>query len=195
MIKKLKNLNAQFLVIALSLVVITTVLGLSAYIVDTEVYQVYFRTAAGADLEFSVSGEPFPAEEVIVCPGDEVFINAKASVTGQNPVYMFIKREIPSDFAVNGFNSSCWIPLDDRDNIYYFGTENGLIAVGGDRGIGDYDILSSLALSETAKADQDLTFTITGYAIQQRNLEEKYSDPAYVYSLIADDSTDDNTGG
>ena len=57
MSKKLKfPLRIQFLVIALSLAVTTTVLGLSAYLTDTDTYQDTFRTALGDELGFKLIG-------------------------------------------------------------------------------------------------------------------------------------------
>lgn len=57
--KKHKSLNVRFLVIALSLAVVTTVLGLSAYITETSTYNAPFRVDTGSDLGFSISGVQF----------------------------------------------------------------------------------------------------------------------------------------
>ena len=59
MSKKLKSpLRIRFLAIAPSLAVTTTVLGLSAYLTDTDVYQGTFRTALGDELDSSPPETP-----------------------------------------------------------------------------------------------------------------------------------------
>ena len=60
MFKKLKfPLRIQFLVIALSPAVTTTVLGLSAYLSDTDAKHSTFHIATGEDLGFSLSGNEY----------------------------------------------------------------------------------------------------------------------------------------
>ena len=97
MIKRLKSLNAQFLVIALSLVIISTVLGLSAYITGESRYDGQFRVAAGSELGFSITGEKFDSENLrLVVPGDTVDVNAVATVSENTPLYVFVELDIPA---------------------------------------------------------------------------------------------------
>ena len=71
MFKKLRvPIRVQFLIIALSLAVTTTVLYLSAYLTYTDTYQGTFKTVRGDDLGFRHTGEEYD-EEVIV-PGSTV---------------------------------------------------------------------------------------------------------------------------
>ena len=69
-------LRIQFLVIALSLAVTTTVLGLSAYLTDTDTYQGTFRTFLGDELGFKFTGNAHEDEAVL--PGGTVNLNAYA---------------------------------------------------------------------------------------------------------------------
>ena len=78
MVKRLTSIRLQFLVLAVSLAVITTVLGLSAYITEKREYNAAFHTATGTELGFSITGEPLNNE--LVYPGDLILINAAANV-------------------------------------------------------------------------------------------------------------------
>ena len=184
MIKKMKSLNAQFLVIALSLAVITTVLGLSAYITETSTYSAPFRVAAGSDLGFSIAGEKFDASNLkLVTPGDEIPINATASVTGDTPLYVFIEMDTPADCTLVDFYDYDWYPITTNSKVYYYGANGTLSALGGDNSKGA-PILSGITVNQSAAAGQSFDFSITGYAIQQKNLEEKAGSPAEVYNLF-----------
>ena len=185
MMKKLKSLNAQFLVIALSLAVITTVLGLSAYITETSTYNAPFRVAAGSDLGFSISGEKFDKDNLkLVTPGDEITINAAASVSGITPLYVFIEMNTPADCTLVDFYDSDWHPIAANSKVYYYGANGTLSALGGTNSKGAI-ILSGITVNQSASAGQSFDFSITGYAIQQKNLEDKAGSPAEVYNLIA----------
>lgn len=83
MVKRFMSLQFQLLVIAISLAVITTILGLSAYITQQDSYSAYFRTASVSDLGFSITGETFDEQNIrMVTPGDSIDIGAAAQVTG-----------------------------------------------------------------------------------------------------------------
>ena len=185
MLKRLRNPRFQFLVIALSLAVITTVLGLSAYITETSTYNAPFRVAAGSDLGFSISGEKFDSSNLkLVTPGDEVTINATASVSGATPLYVFIEMNTPADCTLVDFYDSDWHPISANSKVYYYGANGTLSALGGDNSSAAI-ILSGISVNQSASAGQSFDFSITGYAIQQKNLEDKAGSPAEVYNLIA----------
>ena len=69
-------LRVQFLIIALSLAITSTILGLSAYLTDTDTYQGTFRTASGDELGFRLTGTEHTDE--LVTPGDTITLNALA---------------------------------------------------------------------------------------------------------------------
>ena len=45
-------------------------------------------------------------------------------------------------------------------------------------------ILSGISVNQSASTGQSFDFSITGYAIQEKNLEDKANSPAEVYNLI-----------
>ena len=101
MFKKLKfPLRIQFLVIALSLTVTTTVLGLSAFLTDTDIYQGTFRTALGDELGFKLTGDAHEDEAIL--PGGTVDLNVCAEIDKPNDLYLFVELDIPSDFEKIG---------------------------------------------------------------------------------------------
>lgn len=71
MFKKLRvSIRIQFLVIALSLAVMTTILSLSSYLKDKEAYDGTFRTAADSELGFKITGEKYQMGPQFLCsPG------------------------------------------------------------------------------------------------------------------------------
>jgi hypothetical protein len=193
MFKQLKNLRLQFMVIALSLAVITTVLGLSAYITQQGSYSAYFKTAAGSELGFSITGKPFDEQnKKTVTPGDEIIINAAAVVEGSTPLYLFIEVDTPAYCAQDGFNSEQWHPVPGKTNVYYYGSSSQLYPLDLETG-GSANILSKLILNDDAEKDTEFTFTITGYAIQQKNLEHLKDQPAEVFSLVVPASSTQST--
>ena len=194
MVKRIKSLQFQFLVVALSLAVITTILGLSAYLVDTESYNAVFKTVSGSELGFSIVGETFDNENLrIVTPGESIDIDAKAQVIGEVPLYLFVKIDTPANCTTVDFNSAQWQPVPGKTNVYYFGRDSLLYTLGGGNGTSS-DILSKLILNEGAEKDTTFTFSITGYAIQEKNLEDQANDPEGVFSLVKS-KTQDGGGG
>ena len=184
MMKKHKSLNVRFLVIALSLAVVTTVLGLSAYITETSTYNAPFRVATGSDLGFSISGVQFDEENLkLVTPGDEITISATASVSGATPLYVFIEMNTPADCKLIDFCDFDWHPIANNSKVYYYGTNGKLSALGGTNSK-VAAILSGISVNQSASTGQSFDFSITGYAIQEKNLEDKANSPAEVYNLI-----------
>ncbi len=192
MIKRLKSLNAQFLVIALSLVVISTVLGLSAYITGESRYDGQFRVAAGSELGFSITGEKFDSENLrLVVPGDTVDVNAVATVSENTPLYVFVELDIPAGCEKVDFYDGDWHAMSSDSNIYYYGTNGSLAAMGGEN-IHSVPILRGLTVNQNTQSGESFSFSITGYAIQTTNLGNA-STPETVFNLIKDSSS--TTGG
>lgn len=107
MIKKLRiPIRVQFLIIALSLAVTTTVLGLSAYLTDTDTYQGTFKTVGGDDLGFKLAGTKHEDEAIV--PGNTVPLGLNVSVNQPNDLFIFVDLRIPADFALAGLNSVEW---------------------------------------------------------------------------------------
>ena len=180
MSKKLKfPLRIQFLVIALSLAVTTTVLGLSAFLTDTDIYQGTFRTALGDELGFKLTGDAHEDEAIL--PGGTVDLNVCAEIDKPNDLYLFVELDIPSDFEKVGFNSTEWRPISEGSDIYYFGNATSLVSLGKTNGT-DSDILDGIKLSPEVEGGESYTVTITGYAIQAANINS--TSPTAVFNMI-----------
>ena len=180
MFKKLKfPLRIQFLVIALSLAVTTTVLSLSAFLTDTDIYQGTFRTALGDELGFKLTGDAHEDEAIL--PGGTVDLNVCAEIDKPNDLYLFVELDIPSDFERVGFNSTEWHPISEGSNIYYFGNATTLVSLGKTNGT-DSDILDGIKLSPEVEGGESYTVTITGYAIQAANINS--TSPTAVFNMI-----------
>lgn len=124
--------NIQLCVIAFSLVMATTVLGLSAYLTDTQTYSGTFRTASGTELGFQLTGETY--DDTLVIPGDTIPVNAIASISQPNDLYLFVEIDASSAFKLEGFKSAYWRPVSEDSNTYYYGTANALVPLGIDNG-------------------------------------------------------------
>ena len=180
MSKKLKfPLRIQFLIMAISLAVTSTILGLSAYLTDTDEYSSTFHTAAGDELGFKLTGEDY--DDALIFPGDTVALNAHAKIEKPIDLYVFVKLDIPSDFTVLGFNDDEWTPLSEGSNIYYYGNSS-LVSLGKTNG-SDSRILDGIRLSTDVEGDEGYTVTITGYAIQADNIPSS-STPLQVFNMI-----------
>ena len=172
-------LRIRFLVIAFSLFLITLVLGLSAYLTDVTTYYGTFRTATGSDLGFEVAGTAY--DDTSVLPGSTVSLDAMAKVSGNTPLYVFVKVDLPAAFTVNGFNSTSWHPISEGSTVYYYGTKDHLSSL--DSTNRTALILSGITLSSAEQAGQTYALTITGYAIQKDNIPAG-STPQAVFDMI-----------
>ena len=184
MIKKLRvPIRVQFLVIALSLAVTTTVLGLSAYLTDTDTYQGTLKTVGGDDLGFKLTGEKHD-EEVIV-PGSTVPLDLAVSVDQSNDLFIFVDLNIPADFAFakNGLNSAEWHPIKEGSTVYYHGTASSCSSLGPTNGR-ESDVLSGITLSTDVQGGANYTVSFTGYAIQAANINETKSTPEQIFNMI-----------
>ena len=187
MIKKLRvPIRVQFLVIALSLAVTTTVLGLSAYLTDTDTYQRTFKTVGGDDLGFHLTGEEYEEdEEEVIVPGSTVPLNLNVSVDKPNDLFIFVDLNIPTDFAFakDGLNSAEWHPIKEGSTVYYHGTATSCVSLGPTNG-GRSSVLSGITLSTDVQGGASYTVTITGYAIQAANIDADASTPEQIFSMI-----------
>jgi len=174
-------LRLQFLIIALSLAVTTTVLGLSAYLTDTDTYQGTFRTAAGDELGFKLTGTEYTNETII--PGDSTPLNVTASVDKPNDLYVFLELDIPSDFSIDDLNTIAWHPIEEGSNVYFYGHETSLSSFGKTTGTTASTIFNSITLSPEVTGNQGDDVVITGYAIQADNIPTT-SAPKQVFNML-----------
>ena len=190
MIKKLRiPIRVQFLIIALSLAVTTTVLGLSAYLTDTDTYQRTFKTVGGDDLGFHLTGEEYEEDEdddvEVIIPGSTVPLGLAVSVDQSNDLFIFVDLNIPADFAFakNGLNTAEWHPIKEGSTVYYHGTASSCSSLGPTNGR-ESDVLSGITLSTDVQGGASYTVTITGYAIQADNIDETKSTPEQIFNMI-----------
>lgn len=179
----LKSTRFHLLLLAASLFVISSIFGLSAYLTETSSYSGTFRTATGRELGFSVSGNAF--EGSVVIPGDTVSLDAKAEVTGSTPLYVFVSIDISEPLTITGLSSS-WQRMGDS-NIYYYGTTSDLVAL--DTNNSSVKIFDGVTLSASENTDSSYFLTVTGYAIQTKNISS--SDPSAVWTMVAPSGTGD----
>ena len=178
--RKTPSMRAGFLVIAISLAITTTILGMSAYLTDTDEYTSTFRTATGNELGFKITGTNYKNEAII--PGDTVYLNSAAVIEKENDLYIFVEIDIPSDFTVHGFDQAIWRPISDASNIYYYGTNTKLVPLGTTNG-SSVNIIESITLSTEVENGREYTVSITGYAIQADYIPDTTS-PATVFGMI-----------
>ena len=194
MIKKLKSLNTRFFITALSLITITSILGLSAYITEKSEYSGHFRVASGTDLGFRITGNPIDPD-VPVSPGDTIEINASASVEKSIPLYVFVEFDLPASCEKYYFYDADWHPIDEDSNIYYYGFNGSVSPLGGENTASSI-ILNGLTLNQSAREGESFDFSITGYAIQTEHLGIPATNPAGIFELIKEqNATDDASGG
>lgn len=177
-------LRIQFLIIALSLVVTSIILNMSAYLTDTDTYEQHFRTAAGDELGFKLTGTKYENDNLSIIPGNTVELNVRAVSEKDIELYIFVKLDIPADFELVGFYDVGWHPISEGSNIYYFGHSDpgALVALGSTNGTST-PVLNGIKLSTESKGGQNYKVVITGYAIQAANID-RASSPANVFSMI-----------
>ena len=189
MIKKLRTLKIplrlQFLVIAASLAITSTLLGLSAYLTDTDTYQSTFRTIAGDDMGFSLTGEAF--EDTAILPGQEIELNVTASVTTSNDLFVFVEIDLPDVFIQPDINTQVWHPLEEGSNVYFFGYESSLLPLGPSSGTTSVKVFDKIMLSTEVDGSNSYTITVTGYAIQSTNIPSTAT-PMQVFDMIGGDN-------
>lgn len=174
----LKNTRFHLLLLAFSLFVISSIFGLSAYIMETQTYSGTFRTATGEDLGFSVSGNEFSDE--LITPGKPVTLEAIATVSGTIPMYVFADLNVPREFTIGGLNAG-WHLIPGSDTVYYYGSSDSLVEVG--PGNPSVDIFDTITLSSGVSNGQSYAVSVTGYAIQSYGIAPN-TDPSAVFQMI-----------
>ena len=94
MLSRFKSPRTHLLLLAFSLLSVSLILGLSAYLTDTKTYNPSFRTATGQELEFEVTGKDY--DKALLVPGGTISLDAKATVNGETPLYVFIGINTPA---------------------------------------------------------------------------------------------------
>ncbi len=173
LVKLLKNwkcsVRGQFLVIAISLFIMTTILGLSAYLNTQGYYGANFKVIADGKLKISVTGEKHEDEPII--PGE--MIDLDVVVKNESPIDVYLFAYVAADEMF--FNKDhtqeqlymhCWNTSYEINeaSIYYYGNDDELIAVAPNEEI---DLLDSVFVNDPMKYNLDYgSVEIFIYAIQ-----------------------------
>lgn len=167
----------KLLIIALSLSLVSTILGLSAYLTDVETLQRSIKTIGQKNLGFTVEAREF--QEEVVTPGDNFSFNLNVKNGSYCPIYVFVRLNIDSDLDSSSGLQEGWSKLNGYNNVYYYGTDNRLREM--DKN-GEALVFSHLKLKPEAPSNKNYLIDVIGYAIQTTGINES-TDPAYVYGL------------
>ncbi len=179
----LKSSRTHLLLLALSLFVISTILGLSAYLNNVQHYSSSYRTASDEELGFSITGTQLSNQ--LITPGDTLSMPVGVKVTGDYPLYVFIMFDPPAGLTINGFNSS-WQPIEEGSNVYYYGTSSGLYPLDKVNNP-EVSILESVTLPVETGNNQSYELNITGYAVQADHVSANAT-PKAVFELAKEAS-------
>lgn len=161
--KYLKNTRLHLIVLALSLLVTTTVLGLSAQLNDQDEFSTSFKVVSKGDFQISIIGEKY--NDQVIFAGTTLPINPTITHVGDAyPAYVFAEIELDENtFTLDddGMNSD-WTLLDGTGNIYYYGTDEGLTPF---KSTDTSTLFGSVVVRDDA-ASTDASIGITVYAIQ-----------------------------
>ena len=161
--KIMKNTRLQFLVLAVSLLITTTVLGLSAYLNDQDEFSTSFTVVSKDDFQIVINGQMHNNE--VVFAGSNLAINPTISHIGDAyPAYVFAQIDVDEntfDFDDDGINTD-WTLLDGTANVYYYGTSEGLVPFTSS----DSSTLFGSVIVRDDAASVDAQIAVTVYAIQ-----------------------------
>lgn len=161
--KKLLNTRLHLIVLAVSLLVTTTILGLSAQLNDQDEFSTSFTVVSKDDFQINITGEKY--NDQVVFAGTTLPINPTITHIGDAyPAFVFAEIELDNntfELDGNGINSD-WTQLDGTDNVWYYGTDEGLTPFTST----DSSTLFNSVIVRDDAASVDAEIAITVYAIQ-----------------------------
>lgn len=161
--KKLLNTRLHLIVLAISLLITTTILGLSAQLNDQDEFSTSFKVVSKDDFQINITGEKY--NDQVVFAGTTLPINPTITHIGDAyPAFVFVEIELDeSTFQLddNGINSD-WKPLDGTDTVWYYGTDEGLVPFTSS----DSSTLFESVIVRDDAASTDAEIAITVYAVQ-----------------------------
>lgn len=161
--KKLLNTRLHLIVLAVSLLITTTILGLSAELSDQADYSTTFTVVSKGDFDIDITGKKY--NDKLIFAGQTLDISPTITHSStEYPAYVFAKIEMDSifDFDDNGISSD-WAPLEGEDNVYYYGTNEGLVPF---TAATPSTLFGSVKIDPAAGTTTDATIAITVYALQ-----------------------------
>lgn len=161
--KIIHNTRLHLIILAVSLLITTTVLGLSAYLNDQDEFSTSFTVVSKDDFQIVINGQMHNNE--VVFAGSSLAINPTISHIGDAyPAYVFAEIDVDEnmfDFDDNGINTD-WTLLDGTDNVYYYGTSENLVPFTSS----DSSTLFNSVIVRDDAASVDAQIAVTVYAIQ-----------------------------
>lgn len=177
--KILLNPRFHLVLLAVSLLITTAILGLSAYLFDQDEFSTTFTVVSKDDFQVAVTGQMHNDE--VVFAGSQLDVNPTVTHIGDAyPAYVFAQIDLDEDtFAYDGDGiNSEWCLLDGTDNVYFYGTdEDGLTPF---TSTDSSTLFHSVIVHDDADSDDAASIAVTVYAIQTVGYDA--TDPQSVWS-------------
>ena len=163
------SVRVQFVIVAVSLFFVTTILGMSALLRDTREYQGSFYVIKAGDVEIKFENAGFrykPVEH-----GQATKLMPTILNNGVIDAYLFVKLEMnENDFQIGSMDKQLCILSSDLSgdkNVYYYGTNEKLDNFSpGDK----CKVFEAITINANEGTTCD--FAIKAYAIQTVGYEE-----------------------
>lgn len=180
--KYISNTSAQLLVIAASLVLLTGILSLSAYLTDiTETTDLNVKTVTGDGVKIAVTTENYEKSADPIVPGQEAIMDPSIENTGDVDSFVFMSATPSTGLILDEFGEN-WTPVEGHDNVYAYVDNGQLSCLNGQS-------TTSNPLFSKVKFDPNVTtlaesydVSITAYAIQAYGLNA--TNPKDVFEMV-----------
>ena len=162
--KIIHSTRAHLLIIAASLVLLTGILSLSAYLTDQETAHFSFNTFEGAGVNITLAAESHTQNADLI-PGSISALDPVITNAGTLPAYVFLTTE-SDELSVTGDLGSGWTLISNNNHTFYvYGTSTSLTPLEAS--------MSTPAAFETVMLNPDIDslssmydMTLDAYAIQ-----------------------------
>lgn len=175
--KLLNNTRFHLVTLAISLLITTTVLGLSAFLHDDADFSTTFTVVSKDDFKINITGQRHDNE--VIFAGSSLDISPTITHTGDAyPAYVFAMVDIDTDTFEpddDGMNSD-WTLLEGTNNVYYYGTSEGLVPF---TSSDSSTLFNSVIVRDDISASGTAEIAVTVYAIQTMGYDA--SNPANVW--------------
>lgn len=176
--KIITNTRLHLVTLAVSLLITTTVLGLSAFLHDDADFSTTFTVVSKDVFKINITGQRHDNE--VIFAGSSLDNSPTITHTGDAyPAYVFAMVDIdtntfePDD---DGMNSD-WTLLDGTENVWYYGTDEGLVPF---TSSDSSTLFNSVIVRDDASTNNSAKIAVTVYAIQTMGYDA--SSPSDVWS-------------
>ena len=186
------SVRTQFRLIALSLYLMTTILGMSAYLTTKKQYEARFYVVKSGNFEIELTGTSYDIFTQTVIPGQTLDFNLSAKNNSSIDMYLFMnismdeyvfqKNLIQEELSHNGWNQ-----FDYGNDYYYYGYQQKLVPVTPEGDDSKVNLFERLTINPDIYGENNYIHDVdvTLYAVQKIGLEhEQYYD--YVWELVKD---------